>query len=65
MVRQEDRIWMFNERGELVIGRLSPAGVRGDQPRQIDRAHDGAAGAARGRVLVPSGVRQQARVCPQ
>ena len=26
MVRQEDRIWMFNERGELVIGQLSPQG---------------------------------------
>jgi outer membrane protein assembly factor BamB len=26
MVRQEDKIWMFNERGELIISTLSPAG---------------------------------------
>jgi outer membrane protein assembly factor BamB len=26
MVRHEDRIWMFNERGELIISRLSPEG---------------------------------------
>ena len=28
MVRQEDRIWMFNERGELIIARLSPQGFQ-------------------------------------
>jgi outer membrane protein assembly factor BamB len=27
-VRQEDRIWMFNERGELIIAQLSPAGFQ-------------------------------------
>ncbi len=27
MVRQADRVWMFNERGELLIGRLSPDGL--------------------------------------
>jgi hypothetical protein len=27
-VRNGDRIWMFNERGELIIGTLSPAGFR-------------------------------------
>jgi len=26
MVRHEDRIWMFNERGELIISKLSPKG---------------------------------------
>ena len=26
MVRHEDRIWMFNERGELIISKLSPEG---------------------------------------
>jgi hypothetical protein len=26
MVRNGDRMWMFNERGELIIARLSPAG---------------------------------------
>ena len=26
MVRNEDKIWMFNERGELIISRLSPEG---------------------------------------
>ena len=26
MVRNGDRVWMFNERGELIIARLSPAG---------------------------------------
>ncbi|UCC97463.1 MAG: PQQ-binding-like beta-propeller repeat protein [Phycisphaerales bacterium] len=28
MVRHEDEIWMFNERGELIISQLSPAGFR-------------------------------------
>lgn len=28
MVRNGDNIWMFNERGELVIGQLSPSGFR-------------------------------------
>ena len=26
MVRHQDRVWMFNERGELIIARLSPRG---------------------------------------
>ena len=26
MVRHEDKVWMFNERGELIISKLSPAG---------------------------------------
>jgi outer membrane protein assembly factor BamB len=26
MVRHDDKVWLFNERGELLIGRLSPAG---------------------------------------
>lgn len=26
MVQQADRVWMFNERGELIIGKLSPQG---------------------------------------
>ena len=26
MVRQGERVWMFNERGELVIGQLAPTG---------------------------------------
>ena len=26
MVVQQDRVWMFNERGELVIAKLSPEG---------------------------------------
>jgi outer membrane protein assembly factor BamB len=28
MVRHEDKIWMFNERGELIISRLSPEGFQ-------------------------------------
>jgi len=28
MVRHEDKIWMFNERGELIICKLSPEGFR-------------------------------------
>jgi len=27
MVRQKDRVWMFNERGELLIAKLSPKGL--------------------------------------
>jgi hypothetical protein len=26
MVRNQDKIWMFNERGELIISKLSPQG---------------------------------------
>lgn len=28
MVRQKDRVWMFNERGELLLARLSPSGLQ-------------------------------------
>ncbi len=28
MVRQADRVWMFNERGELLISQLSPEGLK-------------------------------------
>ena len=28
MIRHEDKIWMFNERGELIISKLSPEGFR-------------------------------------
>ena len=28
MVRNGDRVWMFNERGELIIARLSPQGYQ-------------------------------------
>ncbi|MHB8969895.1 MAG: PQQ-binding-like beta-propeller repeat protein [Pirellulaceae bacterium] len=28
MVRQDNRVWMFNERGELIIGQLSTAGFK-------------------------------------
>lgn len=28
MVRHEDKVWMFNERGELIISRLSPEGFQ-------------------------------------
>ena len=33
MVRNGDRIWMFNERGELLIARLSPQGLRSEERR--------------------------------
>jgi len=33
IVRNEDKVWMFNERGELIISKLSPKGFR-----QISRA---------------------------
>ncbi|MHC4740895.1 MAG: hypothetical protein ACYS8Z_03225 [Planctomycetota bacterium] len=26
MVRQADKVWIFNERGELIISRMSPEG---------------------------------------
>ena len=34
MVRHEDKVWMFNERGELLITKLSPKGVE-----ILDRVH--------------------------
>ncbi len=33
LVRHEDKVWMFNERGELIISKLSPKGFQ-----EIDRA---------------------------
>ncbi len=27
MIRHEDHVWMFNERGELLIAKLSPTGL--------------------------------------
>lgn len=32
-IQHDDQVWMFNERGELIIGELSPRGFR-----EIDRA---------------------------
>src|SRR5690606_9736133 len=32
-IRREDQVWMFNERGELLLAELSPEGFR-----EIDRA---------------------------
>ena len=37
-VRNGDRYFINNDRGELVVAKLSPAGIRGDQPHQADRA---------------------------
>jgi len=33
LVRNDDKVWIFNEKGELIIGRLSPQGFT-----EIDRA---------------------------
>ena len=37
-VRNGDRYFINNDRGELVLARLSPARVRGDRPHEADRA---------------------------
>ncbi len=34
MVRQQDRVWMFNERGELLITKLSPKACRSSIARK-------------------------------
>ena len=34
MVRNGDRIWMFNERGDLIIAKLSPQGYQ-----ELSRTH--------------------------
>ncbi len=65
MVRNGERMFMFNERGELIIAKLSPRGYQEISRAEADRAHDGPAPTARRRLLGPSGVCQQARVYPQ
>jgi outer membrane protein assembly factor BamB len=41
LVRHEDRIWMFNERGELIIARLSPQGFEEiSRARLLDPTED-------------------------
>ena len=32
IVKNDDRFFLFNEKGDLIIARLSPKGLRGDQP---------------------------------
>ena len=40
MVRNGERIWMFNERGELIIERAFAARVPRNQPGEADRSDD-------------------------
>ena len=63
LVRNGDRYFINNDRGELVIAKLSPAGFHGDQPHQTHRAHASLRPTPRvGRgALVASGVCEPAR----
>ena len=65
MVRNGGRIWMFNERGELIIGTLSPQGFHEISRAKLIEPTNEQLGNARRRLLVASGLRLQARLRPQ
>ena len=65
-VTNGDRVWMFNERGELIISQLSPGRLQRDQPRSANRAHHRTIGPPRQRRLLGAPrLRQPPRLCPQ
>ena len=65
MVRNGDKVWMFNERGELIISRLAPDGFHEISRAKLIDPTDGPTRPARRRLLVPPGLRQPARLRPQ
>jgi outer membrane protein assembly factor BamB len=66
LVQNGDRTWLFNERGQLIIGRLAPDGwIRGDQSRAAPRADDRPAAPSWWRDLVSPGICLQTRLCPK
>ena len=65
MVRNGDKVWMFNERGELIISQLSPDGFHEISRAKLIDPTAGPARPARRRLLVPPGLRQQAHLRPQ
>ena len=65
MVRNGPRVWMFNERGELVIATLSPTGVSRDQSGKTHRTDHRATGAAGRGLLVSSGLRLSDTCLPE
>ncbi len=58
------RTWMFNERGQLLIAELTPAGFTEISRSQLIEPTPGQLGQRR-RVLGPSGLRQQTCLCTQ
>ena len=64
MVRNGRRMWMFNERGELLIGELSPKGFHEISRAKLWNRRPSSCGSATASV-VPSGVCQQAHLRPQ
>ena len=65
MVRNGDRTWMFNELGQLLIAELTPTGFHEISRCPTHRADARPVGPARRCLLVASGLRQSARLCPQ
>ena len=67
MVRHGERYFINNDRGELIIARVTPEGVRGNQPHSVDHPDHPTGEPARARrgELVPSGVREPARLGAQ
>ncbi len=65
MVKNNGRMWMFNERGELVIATLSPQGYSEISRAKLIEPTRVQLGAAGRRLLVASGLCRPACVCPQ
>ena len=60
-----ERMFMFNERGELIIAKLSPQGYQEISRAKLIEPTTDQLRAARRRLLGASGLRQQARLHPQ
>ena len=63
LIPHEDKYFIHNEQGDLIIARLSPEGLRGNQPGHARRADPRSPAADDD--LVASRVRHEERVCPQ
>ena len=62
LIRHQDRCFLFNEHGQLMIAKLSPGGYQ-ELSRAVDRTNEPGRTAKSG--LVSSGLRRPLRVCPQ
>ena len=65
LVKNGDKTWIFNEKGQLLITRLTPAGRGDTEPHAAPEADQGPVFGARGSVLVSPGFCVSPRVCAE
>ena len=63
LIPHEDKFFIHNEQGDLIIARLTPAGYEEISRAKLDRADAG--GPAANDDLVASRLRHEERLCPQ